>query len=101
MPEVRISVTAAEQARQLDDWWSANRPLAPALFARELTNAVALLSVAPGAGARFQRSSTPGVRRIVLQKTRNLVFYTYSKDQDIVHIIAVWGSPKGTEPPLP
>ena len=88
MPEVRISANAAEQAKQLDTWWTENRPAAPALFAREFASAVALLAVAPGAGARFQRSQYAGVRRIVLQKTRNLVFYTYSRDTELVHIIA-------------
>jgi plasmid stabilization system protein ParE len=100
MPEVRISEKAAAQAEQLDAWWAENRPLAPALFAREFASAVALLGVAPGAGARFRRSALPGVRRFVLQKTRNLVFYIYSREIDVVHIIAVWGGPKGSDPPL-
>ena len=100
MPEVRISAKAAEQAEQLDSWWSENRPLAPALFAREFASAVALLRIAPGAGARFQRSAVPGVRRIVLQRTRNLVFYIYSRNADTVHIIAVWGWPRGSDPEL-
>ncbi len=100
MAEVRISEKAAAQVEYLDGWWARNRLLAPALFAREFAGAVALLGIAPGAGARFRRSALPGVRRIVLKKTRNLVFYIYSREIDVVHIIAVWGGPKGTDPPL-
>jgi hypothetical protein len=100
MPEVRITATAAAQATQLDAWWAEHRPLAPDLFAREFANAVALLGVAPGVGARFQRSSLPGVRRIVLQRTRNLLFYVFDRKTDTVHILAVWGGPKGHDPAL-
>ena len=100
MAEVQLSEKAAVQAERLDAWWAENRQLAPALFAREFAGAVALLGIAPGAGARFHRSALPGIRRIVLKKTKNLVFYTYSRETDVVHIIAVWGAPKGTVPPL-
>lgn len=100
MPDVRISAAAAEQAAHFDAWWSENRPSAPGLFALEFANAVSLLGVAPGAGARFQRSAVPGVRRIVLQRTRNLVFYVYVRATNTVHILAVWGGPRGADPDL-
>lgn len=98
MAEVRLSERASLQATALDSWWAENRTEAPALFAQEFANAIALLRVAPGAGARFQRSSVPGVRRVVLHRTRNLVFYVYDRSTESVQIIAVWGATRGTDP---
>lgn len=100
MTDVRITDEAAAQASALDEWWTANRLAAPALFAREFVNAVTLLGAAPGVGAPFRRSSIPGVRRLVLPRTRNLVFYVFDRSRDIVFILAVWGGPKGTDPTL-
>ena len=100
MITVRITDEAAEQAMTMDDWWRSNRLAAPSLFAREFKNAVSLLGVAPGAGQRFKRSSVPGVRRLVLPRTRNLLFYLFDRNSETVHILAVWGGPRGTDPQL-
>jgi len=100
MADVRISEGAAKQAAELDAWWTENRPQAPALFAREFADAISLLGVAPGAGAPFQRSTVPGVRRIVVRRTRNLVFYVFDRMSDSVYVLAVWGGPRGTDPDL-
>jgi plasmid stabilization system protein ParE len=100
MTQVRISDEAQAQARILDTWWGENRPAAPALFAREFGRAVSLLGSAPEAGALFRRSAIPGVRRIVLQRSRNFVFYVFDRSSDTVHILAVWGGPRGTDPVL-
>ncbi len=100
MTLVRIVDEAELQAREIDAWWTENRLAAPALFAKEFSNAVRLLGVAPGAGERFRRSTIPGVRRLVLPRTRNLVFYLFDRANDVVWILAVWGGPRGSDPPL-
>ena len=100
MADVKLARSAAAQAEQLNAWWTENRRLAPALFAREFASAVSLLATAPGAGARFHRSALPGIRRLVLKKSKNLVFYVYYPETDTVHIISVWGAQRGSDPPL-
>lgn len=34
---------AEAQIREIDEWWRANRPLSPDLFAQELSEAIALI----------------------------------------------------------
>jgi plasmid stabilization system protein ParE len=100
MPTVRITNEAAEQAQALDAWWRVNRTAAPTLFAREFASGIALLGAAPGVGELFKRSAIPGVRRLVLRKSKNIVFYLYRRDDDTVFILAVWGGPRGSDPTL-
>ena len=100
MSAVQIVDEAEAQARAIDAWWTENRRAAPSLFARELANAVALLGAAPGAGERFRRSAIPGVRRLVLPRTRNVLYYVHDHKNDIVYILAIWGGPRGNDPTL-
>lgn len=100
MTKVLIVDEAQTQARFHDDWWAENRPLAPTLFAQELAGAIKLLTHAPEIGQRFTRSAIPGVRRLVLQKTRNLIYYVFDRSTDTVWVLAVWGAPRQGDPPL-
>jgi hypothetical protein len=100
MASVRITDEAAAQVDTLDRWWREHRPASPRLFAREFANAVALLGAAPGVGELFPRSTVPGVRRLVLRRTKNLLFYLYDRAGDDVFILALWGGPKDGDPTL-
>lgn len=100
MTKVLIVEEAQEQARFHDAWWATNRLSAPALFAHELAGALHLLTTAPEIGQRFHRSTVPGVRRLVLQKTRNLVYYVFDRASDTVWVLSIWGAPKQGDPPL-
>lgn len=40
------------------------------------------------------------VRRVLLRKTRNHVYYEIDRANGVVMIIAVWGAPKGEGPKL-
>jgi plasmid stabilization system protein ParE len=100
MSTVRITDEAATQVVELDTWWRVHRSSSPALFAREFASAVALLGAAPGVGEVFRRSAVPGVRRLVLRRSKKVIFYIYRTADDAVFILAVWGGQRDGVPTL-
>jgi plasmid stabilization system protein ParE len=97
---VVITDEAERHLAELVAWWTENRPLAPSLVQREFAHCVQLLETAPMAGVRFLRTPVPGVRRLVMRRTRNLVYYIYDSTNSIAYVIAVWGAPKEHDPVL-
>lgn len=100
MISIVVVAEAQEQLREIVEWWSANRPAAPTLVLDEFERCVALLASTPDAGPRFHRTRVPGVRRLVMRRTNNLVYYVHDASNEIVYVIAVWGGPRGSEPAL-
>ena len=100
MTSVVIVDVAEAQLREIVEWWSANRPAAPDLVTDELERCVTLLEGTPDAGVCFRRTPVPGVRRLVMKKTRHFVYYVHDATRAVVYIIAVWGTPKGEDPVL-
>jgi hypothetical protein len=68
--------------------------------ADEFERCVELLENTPGVGAPFRKTSVFGVRRLVMKKTKHLVYYVHDSAHSVVYIIAVWGMPKEGSPPL-
>jgi hypothetical protein len=67
----------------------------------ELDVARQLIGDAPGmAGAPYVERSGELVRRILLPKTNNHVYYMIDRDKYMVIILAMWGAPKGRAPKL-
>lgn len=100
MTTVVIVDVAEAQLREIVAWWTANRPAAPDLVLDELERCVTLLQSTPDVGTPFRRTAVPGVRRIVMKKTRHFVYYVHDAARAVVYIIAVWGTPKGGDPLL-
>lgn len=98
--KVRIAAPAKEQARTIDRWWRTNRPAAPSVFAREMAEARRLLASAPEQGSPYVERRGVLVRRVLLRKSQNHVYYEIDRANGVVMIIAVWGAPKGERPTL-
>jgi hypothetical protein len=99
--KTRLTAPARRQADRLDRWWREHRPDVANLFARELDDTRRLIGDAPElAGAPYVERSGELVRRILLPKTNNHVYYTIDRDKHAVMILAVWGAPKGRGPKL-
>ena len=94
--KVELSREASAQARQIDAWWRRNRRTAPELFVRELGRAVDALEAMPGLGVRY--APKPGVRRLLLERTRYHVYF--AADAERVYVIAVWSALRGRGPAL-
>lgn len=100
MTTVVVVDEAAQQLREIVDWWIANRAAATTLALDEFEHCVRLLESSPDVGLRFHRTPVPGVRRVVMKRTKNHVYYVHDADNAVVYIIAVWGAPKEGDPVL-
>jgi plasmid stabilization system protein ParE len=95
---VRIAPRALAHARRIDRWWRANRLHAPTLFEDELTAAIDRVEMAAESGRSYSRGSVPGVRRILLPRTRYHLYYRVA--EDAVEVLAIWHAERGRGPSL-
>jgi len=100
MTTVVVVHEAEEQLREIVDWWVANRRLAPTLVVDEFERCMTLVENSPDIGTGFHRTAVPGVRRLVMKKTKHFVYYVHDDENSIVYVIAVWGAPKEGDPVL-
>jgi hypothetical protein len=91
---------AEEQLHEIAEWWLTHREASLLLVMDEFDRCMSLLESSPDAGARFHRSSVPGVRRLVMRRTKHHVYYLHDEANALVYIIAVWGAPKVGPPVL-
>jgi plasmid stabilization system protein ParE len=93
---VEFADEAKEHAARIDAWWRTNRRAAPDLFTSELDRASLALGDNPGLGLRYE--PRPGVRRLLLSRTRYHVYFV--EEHDRVLVVAVWGANRGRGPDL-
>jgi hypothetical protein len=93
-PEAEFQVT------EMDTWWREQRPAARDLFARELAEARTMLLTARGAGVKYTTKSGKIVRRVLMPKTRNHIYFEIDEIRQLVVVLAVWGAPRGRDPEL-
>jgi plasmid stabilization system protein ParE len=56
----------------------------------ELERCVTLLENSPDIGTMFHRTNVPGVRRLLMKKTKHLIYYVHDDNNAVVYIVAVW-----------
>lgn len=106
MPSARVewAPAALEQAERINAWWLANRPLAPGLFTDELAAAIEKLAGSPLMGTRYRKATdcsfSGPLRRILLQRTGDHVYYLVSERHPTVCVHAIWHAARGNGPPL-
>lgn len=100
MLRVLVVEDADAQLREIADWWLANRPAAPTLPLDEFARCATLLAYSPDIGARFRPSAIPGVRRLLMGRTKCFVYYLHDALHGCVYVLAVWGAPKFGAPLL-
>jgi plasmid stabilization system protein ParE len=86
--DVVLTRRAERQIESIDTWWEANRPAAPLLFERELKSTLELVAVSPRIGTPTRSSRLPGVRRVLMRRTRYHVYYR--AERGVLVVIAVW-----------
>jgi plasmid stabilization system protein ParE len=92
---------AERQLNSVDRWWLTHRQAAPDLFLDELDQAIELLSELPDIGSPFRRANRPGVRRLLLRRSKYWVYYFHDQRRSIVYILALWSTYRGSDPTLP
>lgn len=86
----KVSPRASEQIQAAADWWSKNRSKAPHLFAEELEAAFALIEELPNAGEPVRHARVLGIRRVLLGRVQDYLYYTVSFEAEVVEILALW-----------
>lgn len=95
---VRFTPRAESETEAKRKWWRENRDKAPDLFDDELDEAVTKIRADATTGAVFASSYPSTVRRVLMPKTKNNVFFAII-DGEIV-ILSIWGAPRCRGPKL-
>ena len=82
----------------IDSWWQENRGASPDLFVEELDRTLHRLGRVPAIGT--PHLSRPGVRKLLLPRSRYHVYYEVHDELREVHVLAVWHTSRGGEPDL-
>jgi plasmid stabilization system protein ParE len=86
------------EANRKKTWWHKNRPAAPDLFDEEMSAVVERIRSSPTIGKEYPAAFRVPVRRVLLPKTENHVFYAV-RDGEVI-ILSVWGARKRRGPKL-
>jgi len=54
----------------------------------------------PGSGVGWPTPRRPTLRRILMPRTQNHVYFRVDEAKLVVRVLAVWGAPKGEGPKL-
>lgn len=97
---IQVTPEAEIQVEEIDAWWRANRSSASSLFRCEFEDALALLVDTPRLGVLQPESFIPGLRRLLLGRTRFHLFYRVDEAVGGVVVLGVWAAMRGHGPPL-
>ena len=94
--KVRLALRALSEAERCKTWWLTNRPLTPELFDEEIAAAIERIGAGPGLGAIYPSSFDRTVRRVLMPRTKNHVYYVVRESEVVV--LSVWGAPRAKGP---
>lgn len=98
MMNFRLTPRALLEAKRKKTWWQENRPEAPDLFDEEMRAVIERVRSSPTLGVVYPAKFRALVRRVLLPKTENHLFYAV-REGEIV-ILSVWGARKKHGPKL-
>ena len=94
--ELHFSRAAFRQIDAADSWWRENRPASPDLFSSELEAAIRQVSRFPTIFADLGDPRMPGLRRLLMPKSRYYLYWT--THGHVIEVLAVWHTSRGTSP---
>jgi plasmid stabilization system protein ParE len=96
---LRFTPQALAETKRIKTWWRENRPAASDAFEQELNATLERIVQAPSLGSLYEQGDLEvPVRRVLLPKTRNHLYYAIEGKEVVV--LSVWGSPRGRGPKL-
>ena len=98
--KIRFTSRARQRAGIVATWWRANRVRTPDLFEQELEEAVINLTTQPELGRPYETIRGKLVRRLLLPKTEQHVYYGVDDLTETVIVYTVWGARRGRRPKL-
>ena len=72
----------------------------PDVFARELLDAVELLETTRSPGSPFPTTTHPGLKRILLPKSRCHLYFEIDERRQRIQILHMWDARRGRPPKL-
>jgi plasmid stabilization system protein ParE len=97
--KLRLARRAVAEAKEINTWWRKHRPASPDLFEQELDAALERIAAAGNVGTVYEKGNLEApVRRVLLPKTKNHVYYSVEGDEIVV--ISIWGAPRERGPKL-
>lgn len=98
--KLRIGKRAQQQAERIENWWGEHRSEAPTLFTDEIEQVFKTICERSDAGVSWPTARRPKLRRILMPRTENHVYFQIDDDGDTVYVVSVWGGPRGATPKL-
>jgi plasmid stabilization system protein ParE len=98
--KVVLTPRARRRARAVSAWWRANRTTAPDLFERELVSILEVIAVEPRAARFYAKVGSQTIRRVLLEKTDQHVYFAVDERAESVLILTIWGARRRTGPQL-
>ena len=95
-----ITPRAQRQVERERKWWEAKRDKAPGLFAEELAEAERHLMTLPESGQLWRIRRKRTIRRWLLEKTAQHLYYVYNPQREEVLVLALWDARRGRGPRL-
>jgi plasmid stabilization system protein ParE len=89
---------AIREIEEIDAWWRHNRPASPNLFLSELESMLAAAALMPTLGAAVRGERAPGLRHVLLRRTKYHVYYRVRGQA--LEVLAVWHAARGASPSL-
>ena len=98
--KAHFSPRAQRRVKLVATWWRKNRPSSPTLFDDELDAVIDMLKRQPMLGAEYQMRGGEIVRRTLLKKSAQHVYYSVDETNNAIVIYSVWGERRGRGPKL-
>jgi plasmid stabilization system protein ParE len=98
--QLKLARRAQIQVERMEAWWAAHRPAAPDLFAREFRDALQYILTTPGAGTPWPTPRRLDLKRVLMPRTKNHIYFRVEESGKVVHVLSVWGAPRGATPKL-
>jgi len=95
-----ITPRAWRQVERQRKWWQANRDKALGLFVEELAEAEHHLMTLPEFGELWRVRRKRTIRRWLLPKTAQHLYYVHNREREEVLVLAMWDARRGREPKL-
>ena len=96
---LRVTYSAEREIRQALSWWRRNRAASPDLLLEELRRALELITAQPLVGSPLADSTLGAVRKVILVRTRYMLFYR-TRNAEHTEVLALWHSSRGRRPNL-
>lgn len=98
--KVRLTEQAQGDARRIRRWWRKHRTKAPNRFSEELREVRKRLSDAPHEGQAYRTLDGELVRRMLLEKSGQHVYYVVREAERLVSVVAIHGAVRGSGPDI-